>query len=84
MSGRKAVKAITANDARGLLDYQGLWGGEEPDRFTAALITAIVNADADNRARLRLVFPGMVAAFESQDSSWESFEALQAIAQGVG
>lgn len=80
--GRKAVTAITANDARGLLGYQGLWGGEGPDRFTTALITAILNADPDNRARLRLVFPGMVEAFESQDSSWESFEALQAIAHG--
>ena len=73
---------ITPTDARDLLGYFNLEGGVEPSGFKHQLITAIICADPENRARLALGFPGLVAAFESQDETTASIERLRVIARG--
>ena len=71
---------ISADEARWMLGYFGLDGGEKPGGFRMSLIETITKADPENKARLRLGFPGLVAAFDQQ----MDVAGLQAIALGGG
>jgi hypothetical protein len=60
-----AVAALSGQSARHVLAVlDGHRAGEEPGSFVRALIEAIVRADGENKAKLRLGFPGLVAAVE--------------------
>lgn len=67
---------ITADEARWMLGFYGLPGGERPGGFRMDLIKALTSADPENLLRLAFGFPGLVAAFESQ----EDVAGLQTIA----
>jgi hypothetical protein len=71
--------SITPDDARWMLGYYDLEGGEKPGDFRTSLITTIAKADPGNRCRLALGFPGTVEAFEAQ----QDVEGLQAIARSA-
>jgi hypothetical protein len=72
-----STEPITPDEARWILGFYHLDGGIQPGGFNTRLIEAITVADPRNRARLRLGFPGLVAAFEMQ----MDIDALQAIAR---
>ena len=75
---------INPSDARDVLDVLGNHnhdGDCECGDFKCNLITAIICAGPEDRARLALGFPSLVAAIESQTSNPASIEYLQGIAR---
>ena len=75
---------INPSDARDVLhvlgDHNHDGDGEGGD-FKRNLITAIICAGPEDRARLALGFPGLVAAVQSQTSNPAGIEYLQGIAR---
>lgn len=55
---------VTKQEARHVLAFYGLEGGEAAGGFTQSLMLAISRADQSNLAKLRLGFPGYVAAMK--------------------
>jgi hypothetical protein len=72
---------INPSDARDVLGYHNHHGDCERGDFKRNLITAIICADSEDRARLALGFPSLVAAIESQTSNPASIEYLEGIAR---
>jgi hypothetical protein len=75
---------INPSDARDVLDVLGCLnhdGACERRDFKCNLISAIIFAGPENRARLALGFPSLVAAIESQTSNPASIEYLEGIAR---
>ena len=72
---------INPSDARDVLGYHNHDGHGECGDFKRNLITAIISASPEDRARLALVFPSLVAAIESQTSNPTSIEYLEGIAR---
>jgi hypothetical protein len=68
-------------DAREVLGYHNHDGDCECDDFKRNLITAIICAGPEDRARLALGFPSLVAAIKSQTSNPASIEYLEGIAR---
>lgn len=56
---------LDADSVREQVKYFYGVGGYEPESFVTSLLEAISHADAENRERLRLVFPAYVAAMET-------------------
>lgn len=57
---------ISPDEARWILGFFDLEGGEKPPGFRASLIATIAHADPGNLHLLALGFPGIVAAFLAQ------------------
>lgn len=55
---------VTKQEARHVLFRYSYEGGEQGGGFTQSLLRAIEQADPDNLERLRLGFPGYVAAMK--------------------
>jgi hypothetical protein len=75
---------INPSDARDVLAVLGNHnhnGDGERGDFKRNLITAIICAGPEDRARLALGFPGLVAAIQSQTSNRASIEYLEGIAR---
>jgi len=72
---------INPSDARDVLGYHNHDGDCECGDFKRNLITAIISAGPEDRARLALGFPSLVAAIESQTSNPASIEYLKGIAR---
>jgi hypothetical protein len=75
---------INPSDARDVLDVLGDHnhdGACKGGDFKRNLITAIICAGPEDRARLALGFPGLVAAVQSQTSNPAGIEYLQGIAR---
>jgi hypothetical protein len=75
---------INPSDARDVLAVLGNHshdGDCESGDFKRNLITAIICAGPEDRARLALGFPGLVAAIQSQTSNLASIEYLEGIAR---
>jgi len=75
---------INPSDARDVLDvlgHQNHDGDCECGDFKRNLITAIICAGPDDRARLALGFPSLVAAIKSQTSNPASIQYLEGIAR---
>ncbi|HEY5249138.1 MAG TPA: hypothetical protein VIJ15_11900 [Dermatophilaceae bacterium] len=72
---------INPSDARDVLGYHNQDGHCEGGDFKRNLIAAIICAGPEDRARLALVFPSLVAAIESQTSNPASIEYLEGIAR---
>jgi hypothetical protein len=78
---------INPSDARDVLDAREATGfhthngDSECGDFKRNLITAITCAGPENRARLALGFPSLVAAIKSQTSNPASIEYLEGIAR---
>ena len=78
---------INPSDARDVLDvldvlgYHNHAGDRECGDFKRSLITAIIFAGPEDRARLALGFPSLVAAIRSQTSNPAGIEYLQGIAR---
>ena len=72
---------INPSDARDVLRHHNPVGGCERGDFKRNLITAIICAGPEDRARLALGFPSLVAAIESQTSNPASIEYLEGIAR---
>ena len=72
---------INPSDARDVLGHANHDGDCECGDFKRNLITAIICAGPEDRARLALGFPSLVAAIESQTSSPASIEYLEGIAR---
>lgn len=68
-------------DARDVLGYHDHNGDRECGDFKRHLITAIICAGPEHRARLALGFPSLVAAVKSQTSNPASIEYLEGIAR---
>ena len=68
-------------DAREVLGYYDHDGDCEGSDFKRHLITAIICAGPEDRARLALGFPSLVAAIKSQTSNPASIEYLEGIAR---
>jgi hypothetical protein len=67
--GRTRVGGWWARHARDVLDYHNHDGDREGGDFKRNLITAIISAGLQDRARLALGFPSLVAAIRSQTSN---------------
>ena len=72
---------INPSDARDVLGYHNHGGDCECGDFKRNLITAIICAGPEDRARLALGFPSLVAAIESQSANPASIEYLEGIAR---
>jgi hypothetical protein len=72
---------INPSDARDVLGYHNHDGDSECGDFKFNLIAAIICAGPEDRARLALGFPSLVAAIESQTSNPASIEYLEGIAR---
>jgi hypothetical protein len=72
---------INPSDARDVLGHHNHDGHCECGDFKRNLITAIICAGPEDRARLALGFPSLVAAIESQTSNPASIEYLEGIAR---
>jgi hypothetical protein len=75
---------INPSDARDVLEVLGYHnhdGDCECGDFKRNLITAIICAGPEDRARLALGFPSLVAAIKSQTSNPASIEYLEGIAR---
>jgi len=75
---------INPSDARDVLDVLGHHNHEadcECGDFKRNLITAIICAGPEDRARLALGFPSLVAAIRSQTAKPEGIEYLEGIAR---
>ena len=74
---------INPSDARDVLGYHNDDGDCEQGcgDFKRNLITAIICAGPEDRARLALGFPSLVAAIKSQTSNPASIEYLEGIAR---
>jgi hypothetical protein len=78
---------INPSDARDVLHVLGEMGDHRHDGhcecgdFKRNLITAIICAGPEDRARLALGFPSLVAAIKSQSSNPASIEYLEGIAR---
>jgi len=78
---------INPSDARDVLDARELTGYHDHDGdgqcgdFKGHLIAAIICAGPEDRARLALGFPSLVAAIKSQTSNPASIEYLEGIAR---
>jgi hypothetical protein len=72
---------INPSDARDVLGYHNHDGEFECGDFKRNLITAIICAGPEDRVRLALGFPSLVAAIESQTSNPASIEYLEGIAR---
>jgi len=78
---------INPSDARDVLEARGALGSHNHDGddecsdFKLHLITAIICAGPEDRARLALGFPSLVAAIRSQSSNPASIEYLEGIAR---
>jgi hypothetical protein len=72
---------ISPSDARDVLGYHNHDGHCECSDFKRNLISAIICAGPEDRARLALGFPSLVAAIRSQTSNPASFEYLEGIAR---
>ena len=78
---------INPSDARDVLDVLDVLGHQNHDGdcecgdFKRNLITAIICAGPDDRARLALGFPSLVAAIKSQTSNPASIQYLEGIAR---
>jgi hypothetical protein len=68
-------------DARDALGYHNHDGDGECGGFKRKLITAISCAGPEDRARLALGYPSLVAAVKSQTSNPASVEYLEGIAR---
>jgi hypothetical protein len=68
-------------DARDVLGYHNHDGDCECGGFKRNLITAITCAGPEDRARLALGFPSLVAAVRSQTANPASVEYLEGIAR---
>jgi hypothetical protein len=68
-------------DAREVLGYHDRDGDCECSDFKRHLIAAIICAGPEDRARLALGFPSLVAAIESQTSNPAGIEYLEGIAR---
>jgi hypothetical protein len=72
---------INPSDARDVLGYHNHDGGYVCGDFKRNLITAIISAGPEDRARLALGFPSLVAAIRSQTSNPAGIEYLEGIAR---
>ena len=72
---------ISPSDARDVLGYHNRSGDCERDDFKGNLIAAIICAGPEDRARLALGFPSLVAAINSQASHPAGIEYLEGIAR---
>jgi hypothetical protein len=72
---------IKPSDARDVLSYHNQHGYCEGGVFKRNLITTIICAGPEDRARLALGFPSLVAAVDSQTSNPASIEYLEGIAR---
>jgi hypothetical protein len=72
---------INPSDVRDVLGYYNHDGDFKCGDFKHNLITAIICAGPEDRARLALGFPSLVAANESQTSNPASIEYLEGIAR---
>lgn len=75
---------INPSDARDVLDVLGHHDHEadcDCGDFKRNLITAIICAGPEDRARLALGFPSLVAAIRSQTANPEGIEYLEGIAR---
>jgi hypothetical protein len=72
---------IYPSDARDVLGYQNHDGDRECGDFKRHLITAIICAGPEDRARLALGFPSLVAAIGSLTSNPAGIEYLEGIAR---
>lgn len=72
---------INPSDARDVLAYHHRDGDCAGGDFKSSLITAIICAGPQDRARLAQGFPSLVAAIESQTSNPASIEYLEGIAR---
>jgi hypothetical protein len=72
---------INPSDARDVLGHHNHDRDCECGDFKRNLITAIICAGPEDRARLALGFPSLVAAIESQTSNPASIEYLEGIAR---
>jgi hypothetical protein len=68
-------------DAREVLGYHNHDADSEGSDFKRHLITAIICAGPEDRARLALGFPSLVAAIRSQTANPASIEYLEGIAR---
>jgi len=73
--------SINPSDARDVLDYHNPDGDFEGGDFKRNLITAIICAGPEDRARLALGFPSLVAAIRSQTFNPAGIEYLEGIAR---
>ena len=72
---------INPSDVLAVLGYHNHDGDCECGDFKPNLITAIICAGPEDRARLALGFPSLVAAIQSQTSNPSGIEYLQGIAR---
>jgi hypothetical protein len=75
------INPSDARDVLSVLGYHNQHGDFECGDFKRHLITAITCAGPEDRARLAMGFPSLVAAIESQTSNPASIEYLEGIAR---
>jgi hypothetical protein len=74
---------INPSDARDVLGHHNHDGDGQRGDLSSNAITAIICAGPEDRARLALSFPSLVAAIKSQTSNPASIEYLEGIAQAT-
>ncbi len=72
---------INPSDARDVLGYSNHDGHCQCGDFKRNLIAAIICAGPEDRARLALGFPSLVAAIDSQTANPAGIEYLEGIAR---